>query len=144
MVQTPICLLLERVSWSEKGQESLGQEITIIFKTVLIVSLSDGPLLFLLVVLVLALFLSLVEVLCHACANKEPGITWSSIFSRDLVNYFSENLSFYLGCEKVLNILKQKQNISTSGSIMRRSNKTYSSLESNTSTSNAMMALKRM
>jgi hypothetical protein len=46
----------------------------------------DGPFLFLAVVLVLALIISILELLCHACAKKEPGIAWKAIFARDLVS----------------------------------------------------------
>jgi hypothetical protein len=46
----------------------------------------DGPFLFLAVVLVLALLISILELLCHACAKKEPGIAWKAIFARDLVS----------------------------------------------------------
>jgi hypothetical protein len=53
--------------------------------------MSDGPLLFLLVVLVVAFLLSIVELLCHACDKKEPGITWKAIFARDLVKLPEED-----------------------------------------------------
>ena len=38
------------------------------------------------VVLVLALVLSVLELICHACDKKEPGVTAGAIFARDLVN----------------------------------------------------------
>jgi hypothetical protein len=46
----------------------------------------DGPLLFLAVVLALALVLSVLELICHACDKKEPGVTAGAIFARDLVS----------------------------------------------------------
>jgi hypothetical protein len=37
------------------------------------------------VVLVLALVLSVLELICHACDKREPGVTAGAIFVRDLV-----------------------------------------------------------
>ena len=46
----------------------------------------DGPFIFLAVVLLVALVFSVLELLCYSCDKKEPGITWTAIFGRDLVS----------------------------------------------------------